>query len=184
MSLEIYMGPMFSGKSTALLNIIKRNNYMRLSTFCLTSDLDLRYNSDSSITTHTNESYPAHSTKNLNDMKSHPEYTTAHSIIIEEAQFFSDLKDFVLNAVEVDGKHVICAGLDGDSERKPFGQILDLIPYSNFVTKLNANCTRCQERALFTFRKRGETTEQVLVAGADKYEALCRKHYLEFSHNV
>jgi thymidine kinase len=178
----MYIGPMFSGKSTALLSIIKRNKYMRLSTFCLTSDLDNRYSSNSSITTHMNESYPAYSTKNLNDMKSHPEYKTAHSIIIEEAQFFSDLKDFVLNAVEVDGKNVICAGLDGDSERKPFGQILDLIPYCNFVTKLNAKCTRCQERGLFTFRKRGETTEQVLVAGADKYEALCRGHYLELSN--
>jgi thymidine kinase len=177
MSLELYIGPMFAGKSTAMLNIIKRNQYLGISTFCITSSLDTRYAKDT-ITSHTLESYPAHSVKNLKDLINLEEYNKATHVIIEEAQFFSDLKEFVLDAVEIQEKHVICAGLNGDSERRPFGQILDLIPYCNFVTKLNAKCTRCSDKGLFTFRVSGSATEQVFVAGADKYEALCRKHYL------
>jgi thymidine kinase len=115
------------------------------------------------------------------EIRKNPNYEDATCIIIEEAQFFLDLKKFVLTAVEADGKRVICAGLDGDSERRPFGEILDLIPYCNSVTKLNAKCTRCDCPAIFTFRKSDAVVEQVYVAGADEYEALCRKHYLEFS---
>ena len=182
MSLDLYIGPMFSGKSTTLLNIIKRNKFAGTPTFCVTSAFDTRWNDkEVSITSHTGEKCAASSTTLLTDIKSNPSYKSAKCIIIEEAQFFTDLKEFVLDAVEVDGKHVICAGLDGDFSRKPFGQILDLIPYSNFVTKLHAKCTRCKENALFTFRKSDKNTNQVMVAGADEYEALCRKHYLELS---
>ena len=180
MSLDLYIGPMFAGKTTKILNLIKRNQYLGITTFCITSSLDTRY-AKNAISTHSLESYPAHSVKTLSEVVNLEEYNQATHIIIEEAQFFSDLKAFVLNAVEVQGKHIICAGLDGDSERRPFGQILDLIPYCNFVTKLNAKCTRCNEKGLFTYRARGQTTEQVFVGGQDKYEALCRTHYLELS---
>ena len=179
MSLELIIGPMFSGKSTRLLDTIKRNRFVGIKTFCVTSSFDTRWAKEISITTHANESFPAVSTQVLSDIRDNQNYMDATCIIIEEAQFFPDLKEFVLNAVEVDGKRVICAGLDGDSQRRPFGQILDLIPYCNSVTKLNAKCTRCECPALFTFRK-SAVTEQVYVAGADEYEALCRGHYLEF----
>jgi thymidine kinase len=182
MSLELYIGPMFAGKSTTLLNIIKRNKFMSIPTFCVTSSLDTRWdNKDISITSHTGEKCAASSTTRLMDLKLHPNYKTAKCIIIEEAQFFSDLKEFVLHAVEVDEKDVVCAGLDGDSLRRPFGQILDLIPYCNSVTKLNAKCAQCKNNGLFTFRKSQANTNQVMVAGADEYEPLCRKHYLENS---
>jgi thymidine kinase len=181
MSLELIIGPMFSGKSTRLLDTIKRNRFAGIKTFCVTSSFDTRWAKEISITTHANESFPAVSTQVLSDIRDNQDYKNAICIIIEEAQFFPDLKEFVLNAVEVDGKRVICAGLDGDSQRRPFGQILDLIPYCNSVTKLNAKCTRCELAAIFTFRKSDAVTEQVYVAGADEYEALCRSHYLEFS---
>ena len=173
---------MFAGKSTTLLSIIKRNKFMSIPTFCITSSLDTRWDDkDISITSHTGEKCTASSTTLLMDLKSHPNYKSAKCLIIEEAQFFSDLKEFVLDAVEVDGKDVVCAGLDGDSLRRPFGQILELIPYCNYVIKLNAKCTRCTSNALFTFRKSQANTSQVMVAGADEYEPLCRKHYLENS---
>ena len=64
-------------------------------------------------------------------------YEKATVIGIDEAQFFPDLRTFVLRA-EVDHKILILAGLDGDSERRPFGQILDCIPLCDTVTKLTA----------------------------------------------
>ena len=177
MSLDLYIGPMFSGKSTALINIIKRNKFIGIPTFCITSSFDTRWNEVVAIRSHTGETSEAHSTKELMPLKLHPEYKSANVIVIEEAQFFPDLKAFVLSAVETDGKQVICAGLDGDSERRPFGQILDLIPYCNFVSKLNSICNHCKYPAIFTFRV-SASPDQVMVGGADKYEALCRKHYL------
>jgi hypothetical protein len=76
---------------------------------------------------------------------------------------------------------VVCIGLDGDSDRLPFGRLLDLIPYANSVTKLTALCTRCNDGtpAPFTFRKATAAATQIQVGGTDTYEALCRKHYRE-----
>jgi len=127
MSLDLYLGPMFAGKSTAALAILRRNKVIDRKTLCLTSALDKRY-ADARLISHNMESFPAMAVNSLESVLAYTEYTTAECILIEEAQFFSDLKAFVLKAVEEDGKHVICVGLDGDSERRPFGQLNDLLP--------------------------------------------------------
>ena len=183
MSLDLYLGPMFAGKSTAILGIVRRLKFIGRNIICLTSKLDTRYGSSGSsgsIITHNQEHYPAEATATLMEIQKLSTFHQADCVIIEEAQFFTDLKEFVLLAVEVFNKHVICVGLDGDSNRRPFGQLLDLIPYSDSVTKLKALCPRCNDgkEAIFTYRKPGNSQDQVNVAGADQYEPLCRKHFL------
>lgn len=49
-------------------------------------------------------------------------------------------------------KIVIVAALDGTFERKPFGNILNLIPKAEKVLKLNAVCVYCTKEAAFTKR--------------------------------
>jgi thymidine kinase len=100
-------------------------------------------------------------------------------IIIDEAQFFPDLYDFVLIA-ESFNKDVILFGLDGDTERKPFGQILECIPLADEVIKLKAFCKICNDgtEALFTYTSQ-KKMEQVCIGGAETYSALCRSHYLK-----
>lgn len=183
MSLTLYVGPMFAGKSSTVLGLIKRNTIIGRRTFVITSQLDKRYNQDA-ITSHDLESYPAISTKELLVLLQSIEYEQAECIIIEEAQFFPDLKAFVLTAVERDQKDVIVVGLDGDSERRPFGQVLDLVPYCDAVHKLTALCMKCKDgtAALFTHRKAcAASQQQVNVGAADQYEPLCRQHYIKAS---
>jgi thymidine kinase len=183
MSLTLYVGPMFAGKSSTVLGIIRRNTVIGRRTFVITSHLDTRYKQDA-ITSHDLESYPAVSAKELLMLPQSREYEEASCVIIEEAQFFADLKAFVLTAVERDQKEVIMMGLDGDSARKPFGQVLDLIPYCDAVHKLTALCGNCGDgtAALFTHRKScAASKEQVNVGTSDQYEPLCRRHYLEAS---
>ena len=107
------------------------------------------------------------------------EIIDAKLVIIEEAQFFNDLYDFVLDLVEKQGKDVIVVGLDGDADRKPFGQILELVPLCDKISKLKAFCKLCADgtNALFTFCKK-KKDEQVCVGGEDLYMPLCRRHYL------
>jgi thymidine kinase len=184
MSLELYIGPMFAGKSSTALRLVHRNAVIGRKTFCVTSSLDVRYKGAEAeagcIVSHTKDSVPAVSAEALLPLLGTDEFKEAACVIIEEAQFFSDLFDFVMHAVEVSEKEVICIGLDGDSERRPFGELLDLIPYANSVTKLSALCTRCNDgtAAIFTFRKHG-SEQQIHVGGSSEYEALCRKHYRE-----
>ena len=72
-------------------------------------------------------------------------------------------------------------GLNGDSDRRPFGELLDLEPHCDSIQKFGALCTRCGDgtAAIFTFRLPGCSTEQVNVGAEDQYESLCRTHYLE-----
>ena len=67
----------------------------------------------------------------------------ADYIFINEAQFFTNLKNWVITIVERYNKNVILCGLDSDFKREKFGEILDLIPHAHKITKLNGTCTQC-----------------------------------------
>lgn len=184
MSLEIILGPMFAGKSTTILGTLRRHAFIGRKTLCITSYLDKRYSMEAKIITHDKDSYPALAVDNLTCVLENPAFTEAKCIIIEEAQFFPDLFTFVLDSVEKYNKQVICVGLDGDAKRRQFGQLLDLIPYADQVSKYAALCARCMDgtKALFTSQKVIDpSVAQISVGGEEKYEPLCRKHYLE--HN-
>jgi thymidine kinase len=186
MSLELYLGPMFAGKSSAVLGLIRRNVIIGRKTLCLTNKLDTRYSTEAKIVSHNQESHPATAVAELLPLLRTQTFQDADCVIIEEAQFFPDLRAFVLEAVESFGKDVLCVGLDGDSERQPFGQLLDLIPYADSIQKFKALCRTCANgtEAIFTFRRPGAPTTQVNVGGTDTYEPMCRRHYLEAKHDA
>lgn len=183
MSLEIVLGPMFSGKSSYLLSSIRRFKEVGWPVFIITSSLDKRYTTETKIVNHNQESCKADiAIEKLSDVSKKPDYIKAKVIIIEEAQFYPDLVEFVLQTVETYEKHVIVAGLDGDASRKPFGKLLDLIPYADSIIKLKALCKKCNDgtEALFTSNK-GSIISTIDVGSSDKYEALCRRHYIAYN---
>ena len=59
-------------------------------------------------------------------------------------------------------------------------QVLDLIPVSDSVTKLTAQCAYCKQPALFSLRIAADQRQEV-VGGADKYAPVCRHHYVTLS---
>jgi thymidine kinase len=102
--------------------------------------------------------------------------TRTSVILINEGQFFPDLEEFVKKLL-LNGKKVYVCGLDGDFERKKFGQILDLIPLCDKVTKLTSLCSMCKNGTLGIFSKR-ITSEQIqTVVGCDNYIPVCRNCY-------
>lgn len=179
MSLQLVIGPMWAGKSSYILSKIRRYKAIGWEICVITSSLDTRYG-DYVVCNHDNEKFPALSVKTLLPLQNDDQYKRSQLIILEEAQFFEDLVPFVLHAVEYDAKHVICVGLDGDSERRPFGDILTLIPYCDTLEKLTSFCSECSNgtAALFSYRCVNDT-EQITVGAASHYKPLCRKHYLE-----
>ena len=74
-------------------------------------------------------------------------------------------------------KSVYVFGLDGDSKRQPFGDILKLVPQCDEIIKLKALCVLCKDGTygLFTHRLSSENTQ--IVIGSDNYISLCRFHY-------
>ena len=179
MSLEVVCGPMFSGKSSYIYSIVKRYNAIKVPVLVVKPSNDTRYSILPEVVTHDGVKFDCISTaRNL--MTINFEFTSRQVIIVEEAHFFTDQVVIVNWAVETQCKDVVIVGLDGDFNRKPFGQVLDCIPLADKVTKLTAFCSECADGtpALFTFRKNRQPG-QVLVGGSDMYDAYCRSHYLE-----
>jgi thymidine kinase len=178
MSLEVVVGPMFSGKSSYVYLVVKRYRSIGVPVVVIKPTSDNRYSILPEIVTHDGVRFECVLT-NKNLMELDHQFTKAKVIIVEEAQFFDDLELFVRCMVENFNKDVIIVGLDGDYNRKPFGQILQCIPLADKVIKLNALCSMCADGtpALFSYRKVDEDG-QVLVGGADKYEPRCRACYL------
>ncbi|CAN0927211.1 Thymidine kinase, partial [Linum grandiflorum] len=176
---HVIVGPMFAGKTTALLRRIKSEINAGRNVAMVKSSKDNRYAIDS-VVSHDGAKFPCWALDDLTSFHSKlgdEAYQKIDVIGIDEAQFFDDLYDFCCKAADEDGKIVVVAGLDGDYLRRSFGSVLDVIPLADTVTKLTARCELCGKRAFFTLRKT-EQTETELIAGADVYMPVCRQHYI------
>jgi len=174
-SINIIMGCMFSGKSTELIRLANRYSVLDKKILIINHSLDKRY-SENAVATHSNQIMKCVSISMLEEIDT-DKYNECDVLIIEEAQFFKGLYQFVLNACEVDNKSVIVVGLDGDSNREEFGEILKLIPICDSVKKLYGLCVECKDGTKACFTKRHvENNEQVFI-GTNEFSAVCRKHY-------
>jgi thymidine kinase len=180
MSLEIVLGPMFAGKSSYILSSLRRYEAIGWPVLSITSALDTRYESDA-IHRHNHERHSAVSTDTLSPLLLTNAFAEARLLVIEEAQFFKDLYKFVEYAVDTCDKDVLVVGLDGDSERRPFGRIAEIIPLCDKITKLTAMCKKCGNGSPAIFTHRKDSATSVIKVGTDTYEALCRKHYIELN---
>ncbi|KAK4786655.1 hypothetical protein SAY86_010488 [Trapa natans] len=177
--IHVILGPMFAGKTTALLRRIKIESSNGRKVAIIKSSKDTRYAIDS-VVTHDGAMYPCWALPDLSSLRQElgdDAYDKLDVIGIDEAQFFEDLYDFCREAADHDGKTVILAGLDGDYLRRRFGSVLDVIPIANTVMKLTARCQLCGKKASFTLRKTPET-ETELIGGSEIYIPVCRQHYL------
>ena len=179
MSLELILGPMFSGKTSELRRRILRLKVVTDKVIIVNHLSDTRYGSASETLSHDKISCESTAIKHLKSLYTSSEYINANYVFINEAQFFIDLYDFCLTSVEKYNKNVVVFGLDGDFQRKPFGEILKLVPLANSVTKLTALCKQCGDGTPGLFTKRiVNKCEQILIGGEDMYQAVCRKHFI------
>ena len=177
-SITLIIGCMFSGKSTEIMRLIKRYKILKKQILIINHITDQRY-ATSSISTHDQQQIECEMAASLTPIKQTEKYRDSQVIVIEEAQFFTDLFNFATIAADLDDKTVIVAGLSGDFNRNPFGDIQRLIPHAENITKLSALCVKCGDGTLAHFSKRIDTDnhDQTLVGTASEYIAVCRKHF-------
>lgn len=184
--LDLIMGPMFSGKTEFLLRELHIFSIMGASVLYVNHSLDTRGEVFSSHSPFLNEIVNFHAKKmtNINELLS---ITEEYLVIgIDEAQFFGGLKDVVMELVEKHGKRVLVAGLSGTFKREAFGDMIDLIPVCDRVTKLTSCCTECAKHkkikhAHFSHRLDHSKKDDVLVGASGEYVPLCRECYLSLN---
>ncbi len=190
--LEIILGGMYAGKSSRLVEIYKQCNFCNISVAVINHSIDNRYDEEL-MSTHDHIKIPCIKTERLFDVwtdnidmetniekvhriKDKFKVASSSVILINEGQFFPDLEEFVKILLSHDKKVYVC-GLDGDFERKKFGQILDLIPICDKVTKLTSLCSLCKNGTPGIFSKRISSEKEQTVVGSDNYIPVCRKCY-------
>jgi thymidine kinase len=178
--LELIIGPMFASKSTELISAVNRYMSIGMSVLVINNHLNKRYGSEK-ISTHDNRIFDGcYNLKNLADIFELKEYNDVDVIVIEELQFFPDAFDIITFIVDNTNKIIIAAGLIGDSNRNPFGDVLRLIPHAEKIKHLTAFCKRCNNGTLAQFTKRlTDDKEKIIIGTSDLYIAVCRKHFLE-----
>lgn len=178
--LHIIFGPMFSGKSTTLLNEVNCLKIYKKNILVINSIKDTRVENNK-IKTHDGLKYDAYKVDELKDELIieilNNKYDT---ICIDEAQFFNNLEYFVKQLLKYD-IHIVVAGLNGDTNQNKFGYIIDLIPYANKITKLSGICTICNDGTqgdFTTLKPDIEKKDQILVGDNNMYMCVCRKHII------
>jgi thymidine kinase len=174
--LEIILGPMFSGKTSRLLDIYKQCTFCNLPVLVINHVSDTRYD-NSLLSTHDKVMIPCIQSKGIMEVVTKEENKQAEVVLINEGQFFPDLYDSVAWLLQEKKKIYVC-GLDGDFKRQKFGQMLDLIPLCDKVTKLVSLCSRCRNGTSAIFSMRLTDEKEQTVVGSDSYIPVCRMCYV------
>ena len=175
--IEVICGPMFSGKTEALLKIIERMDLAKKKYIIFKPKIDTRY-SINQLVSHNQKTIEATNISHGSDISRHIK-DCHQAIVIDEAQFFDKSLVKYLQEYSQKGLRIIVAGLDKDFKCDPFGPMGDILAIADKVTKLTAVCQVCGCEATRTQRIiDGEPAHfydpQILVGTDDKYEARCK----------
>lgn len=182
--LELVIGPMFSGKTSKIIDIYKKAKFCEKNVVVINYTYDQRY-SKTELSSHDKIMIPCTQTTSLNslfDLKTKTgniDISKLDIILINEGQFFNDLFPWVSYIIENYPIHIYICGLDSDYKKQKFGQILDLVPICDKITKLTSWCAICRNGTPGIYSHRVSNEQEQLVIGNDNYISLCRKCYKE-----
>uniref|UniRef100_A0A6C0DEI8 thymidine kinase n=1 Tax=viral metagenome TaxID=1070528 RepID=A0A6C0DEI8_9ZZZZ len=177
--LEIFIGPMFSGKTSKLIDLYKQYSFCNIPLAVINHSSDTRYD-DTMLSTHDKIMIPCIQTSTLTSVTN--DMDNVDVILINEGQFFEDLYDFVVDMLKFN-KKIYVSGLDGDFKREKFGKILDLIPLCDKVTKMTSLCSLCKNGTPGLFSMRLTNEKQQMLIGSSNYIPVCRFCYEENEQN-
>jgi thymidine kinase len=168
---------MFSGKSEELIRRVKRAVIARRTVQVFKPAIDDRFGIEL-VRSHDGDSFVARPVRSSAEIL--PLLSPETSVVgIDEVQFFDPGIVDVVRTLVLDGRRVICAGLDLDFRGEPFGPVPTLLALAERVDKLEAICVVCGESATRTQRivngVPADFDDPIIVIGAQEaYEARCR----------
>ena len=175
--LEVFYGPMFSGKTDALLTAVHRYKIAGRSCICLQVGTDTR----DGVGLLKSRAGAEHEARVVSP-DALPDALDAEVIALDEAQFVMPdvLIPQVLQWVEAQHKIVLVAGLNLTFQRRPFGGVPQLVMMADRTHQLRAVCRDCRvpSTAIYTWRDPSAGAAEVVI-GSDLYVPVCRAHYLE-----
>ena len=186
-TIALLTGPMFSGKTSAMIGRVRRAAYAGAPAVVVKWAGDTRYDGGDAaggpaVAAHTEvRQASAPGTEGCAGIRvvvarrlSEVEPTAAERTVgVDEGQFFPDLVERC-EAWAREGRHVVVAALDGDYARRPFGAVCELVPRCEEVTKLRGVCMGCRARDAAFSQRLTAGTAVVQEGGRESYRAVCR----------
>ena len=172
--IEVICGPMFSGKTEELIRRLVRAQIAKQRVAIFKPFTDNRFDKDY-IVSHNQRKIKSIQVEQSNEILDYQ--NKADVFGIDETQFFDTSIVQICRSLANSGKRVVVAGLEKDYLAQSFGSMPDLLVDAEYITKVNAICMKCGDPANYSHRISAEK-KQVVVGETDKYEALCRRCYI------
>jgi thymidine kinase len=191
--LHVITGPMFSGKSEALIAELNRARFARKRVAVIKPHVDTR--TRGTIASRTleagvpaiREEYPATVIHTHEELKDFLNTETFDVLGVDEAQFFpasehsrglgwftEELFEYLRRKATSDVR-VIVAGLDQDFRGLPFGPIAGIMAIADRVEKLSGVCMSCGSYDARHTQRMSTSAETVAVGDIESYEVRCRE---------
>lgn len=176
-----YVGPMFGGKTSALLSQVKKMRIARYNVGLFKPIGENRYSKEE-VVNHDGESLNAIRVETLPEILEICSKENFNVIAIDEFQFIRVPDyDYIATFIEYIIKNkitLVVSCLDLDSDMVPFNMTKELLPYCTHIFKEKAVCIDCGNDASLSFCKIKKTAKK-LIGGKDAYDPLCISCYLE-----
>lgn len=185
MTLELIMGPMFSGKTSELIRLVEREVYAKRRGAIFKIAFDRRY-SATQVVTHNGLRYDAFtvasSAEGLAKIEELVDAKGLDAVGVDEVNFFPRAIVAVLDRLAAK-KKVIACGLNLDFRAEPFPTTMELAARADRVRYLSAVCVVCGQEATRTQRLVGgklapRDSPVIAVGGKEMYEPRCRACYV------
>jgi len=184
LTLEVIIGPMFSGKTSELIRLVEREVYAKRKGAIFKIAFDDRY-SAKQVVTHNGLRYDAYSVsataEGIHRIKSVAKSSRLDAIGVDEINFFPLEVVPLLDGLAQD-KRVIACGLNLNFRAEPFPTTMELAARADRVRYLSAVCVVCGQEATRTQRLIGgkpapRDSPVIVVGGKEMYEPRCRNCY-------
>lgn len=164
----MFVGPMFSSKTSRLLASLDRCRYQNKSIAVFKPKIDERY-SQSNVVTHTGHSWPATNVSNGQEILG---LAGQSDIIAVDEAFMIDGCSEALIKLFKQGKTIYVSSLQLSASGQAFEEVKEMMPWATKIEVCPSVCQLTQRDAYYTIRKI-EGLEEISVGGADHYEPRC-----------
>ena len=171
--IELICGPMFAGKTTALLRCLTAAREAGCVARVFKPARDTRYDAGR-VVTHDGDSIEAVALGSAVSLRNVVGGASVSRMVvgIDEVHFFDRAFSAQCAELAARGVRVVAAGVDLDHRGVLFEVMAELIARADEVTRLTAKCSRCGAPATHTERLIASEA-RIVVGGASEYEPRC-----------
>lgn len=173
--LIVFVGPMFSSKTSKLLMTLERFKYQGKKIVVFKPKLDDRYSTDQ-VVSHSGWKAPATIVDSGSQMLEVLEnLDKIPDVVAVDEMFMLDRSAEVLVWLFKQGVTVVVATLDLSFSGQAFSEVEKLLPWATHVEKCSAVCMVCGRDAFYSHKK-VDDDRNIQIGGAETYEPRCFEH--------